>query len=237
MELVDKVGGFGIVEANKKERALLDRLVELADYQYKYTLGVSGHKETTECLAIMGDLFPKVHLEEPTSYGSGKVHFSNYPSTYFQAFAPYLSLNVELPYLPERSEGDRKRCQLSVLFPTNFKENNYPVTISIIDSYSPNVDDDIVKILGAKEKPVIEGPASLTNIGDYFGFAEVPHFDNVQLLYKKTKHLIQNSKGLIGVAENDLRILRRDSIWNDNLVIRDLSKQRYDQELQRLITF
>src|SRR3989344_3465097 len=104
MELVDRVGGFGIMELNVKERALLNRLVELADNQYKYTLGVSGHKETTEFLAIMGDLFPKVHLEEPTSYGSGKVHFSNYPSTYFQAFVPYLSLGVELPYLPERSE-------------------------------------------------------------------------------------------------------------------------------------
>src|SRR3989344_6557782 len=145
MELVERVGGFGIVELNVKERALLNRLTELAYNQYKYTLGVSDYPQTDEYLAIMRDLFPKVPLKEPDKYGEGKVYFFSGKCYFFQAFAPYSSLNVDLPYLPERSDGDRKNCQLNVLFPENVKELHYPVTISI-PNYSLNIDDDMVKI-------------------------------------------------------------------------------------------
>ncbi len=83
MELVDKNGGFGIFQLNKKERNLLERMQALAENQNKYTLGWDRYPQTQEFSTLMGDLFPEVLFQQEYS-----VHHQQ--SHYYRPFAPYL---------------------------------------------------------------------------------------------------------------------------------------------------
>ncbi len=236
MELIDKKGGFGIFQMGSKEVELLNRMKSLAENQNKYTLGCDKYPQTSEFSAVMKDLFPEV---PPSGYNA---HFFR-ENTYYQSFAPYQELMIDSRFprgtILTKHGGDRSR--LTIVFSNFAEQNQYPITMALTEFYTPNVVDDIVAILGKREVPVLEGLVHLLisergQNRDYgYGIAEVHRLGAVLKIYERATELVKNAEKIIGFSDDNLKILRRDSLEHENLAIRDMSRVRYQKELHQLM--
>jgi len=244
MELIGREGGFGIFQLDRKERVLLDKMHALASGQHNfkksYSLGWPRDSETQEFSALARDLFPEV----PFDHSSYTVYCPQETSHYYRPFAPYVELRID-SHFPEGTiinEHGNNRSGLTILFSELAEQNQYPVSMALLEFYKPGVADDIVDILKSREMPVLEGLTHLPFAGRTekdqdrgYGIAEVHRLGSVLKLYGRSNVLVQNSKNLTGVSKHGLGILRRDSMDHENLVMRDLSRERYQKELQRLV--
>lgn len=236
MELVDRRGGMGIIQFDAKEVNLLGKMRALADNEYKYILGCSRYPQTQEFSGIIRDLFPEFPLQ--SSYS---VYNSKERSYYFKPFAPYRELGIDatLPasIIPLTHSYHAGQCRLDIILPDHTEQNRYPVSVVLLDAYTPsNVTDDVVKILGERETPVLRGFESLGE-DRLYGIADVPRLGKVLKLYEKSTELVKNVESVLGVTKDQLKVLRRDGLEHENVVIRDLSRERYQKELQRLVNY
>ena len=241
MELVERMGGLGIFQLDSKEVTLLEKMRTLAENQYKYTLGWDKYPETKTFSTLIRDLFPEVPLQ--SSYS---VYHPREANHYYRPFAPYRELRIDSQFPEETIKGEynNNKSGLTILFSGLAKQNQYSVSMALMEFYTPGVADDIVDILKLRETPVLEGLVHLPVAGRGerdqnrgYGIAEVHHLRAVLKLYEKANTLVRNSKGLIGVSKEELKILRRDSLGHESLVMRDLSRERYQKELQGLINY
>jgi len=234
MELIERNGGFGIFQLNSKEVTLLGKMRALAENEYKYVLGSKQYPETQEFSTMMKDLFPEV--PQPIS----NVYCPKGGSDYFFPFASYQQLGIDsnFPRGTIRSEHNGDRSRLTIIFSKLAEQNQYPISMALMEFYTPSYVDDVVKMLGEREIPVLHGLTPLPpHIDRGYGIAEVHRLGATLNLYKRANELVNDSEGMIGVSKKELRIMRRDGMEHENVVIRDLSRERYQKELQRLIDY
>ena len=241
MELVDKNGGFGIFQFDSKEAVLLERMQALAKNQNKYTLGWDRYPQTQEFSALVRDLFPEVPLEPSYS-----VYCPEQTSHYYRPFAPYSEVRTDsnFPKGTIINQHGNNRSGLTILFSALAEQNQYPISMTLLDFYAPSIADDIIDILKQHETPALEGlvhlPIAERGEKDQdhgYGIAEVHRLAAVLQLYERSKNLVNNSEGIIGVSQRELKVLRKDSLQHENLAIRDLSRNRYQKELQKLVNY
>lgn len=238
MELVKKIGGFGIIQMDVKEVMLMENVRELAGNQNRYTLG-SENKETAQFMSLIKDLFPHFPLRKSseyskhfTVYAQETENYTNVPRSLVVSVRSHFGLHP----LGRSGHG----VDLDLVFPKNNPDYKYPITVALDYNYHPDSLDDIAKLLGQREKPILEVASLIMLNSNYhqwtrYGLADAPRLGPILRLYDRADELLEKSDKTIGVSKEELAVLRRDYLEHESLVIRDLSRERYQKELQRLV--
>lgn len=240
MELIDRIGGFGKILVTASEQRMLQELTEIIlTSGEKYILG-ELNKPTGDFERLMKELFPDFPLVKGA--GIHGMQSSNSYTTawsknhYHQDLPQSLKLSIG-SRLSVAQSGSRNDVDLAIIAPLQEGENEYFMSVIVEPMYQPNCVDDVVKILGNREKPAIRGVELIRNkspLENYFGIAEVPHLETVLKLYTKAAHLVEHAAGSIKVSSQELDTLRQDGVKHPNIAIRELSQARYDQALRAL---
>ncbi len=240
MELIDRIGGFGKIQVTELEHQKLQELKEIILISgQKYILG-ELNKSTGDFERLMRELFP----DFPLVKGAG-IHGMQSRNSYTTAWSKNhyhqdLPQSLELSIgsrLSVAQSGSRNDGDLAIIAPLQEGENEYFMSVIVEPMYQPNCVDDVVEVLGKREKPVIMGAQRIRNnspVGDYFGVADVPRLGAVLDLYLRAAHLVEHAAGSIKVSSPELDTLRQDGVKHPNIALRELSQARYDQALRAL---
>ena len=267
MELVERIGGFGIFQTTATETELLTEIRKLAENQHKSvprylghikryetnyvlgytTLGQTKIKETQMFVSLVRTLFPTFAID--TRETADVQYFKAYAHDKIKYVNVAGGKTVEVtPHYTDQRVRKEPIC-LEILFSEDCQYNIFPITVALPVGYVPNSVDDVVELLGRKEEPVL-APASLITIehgyvhtidqgyvqSNSYGLADVDRLERILHLYHRASEMIEKCSETIGITKPELEILRRDTLKHENLVIRDLSRDRYQAELQRLVT-
>jgi hypothetical protein len=227
MELISKDDGLGTFRLTETEFNLLQRIKKVTSSNLY--LANNNYDQTPELIAAVHELFPELPLQPEAEQCTFPFSYQqNYPydpitEFRFRAGAPPGIFNVEY----------KQALELNIKIPLTVKmDNQYSMTVRLIQ-YTPNCVDDMVKKLGKREKEPIIGVARLGY--NSYGIAEVHDLNRVFATYQRAVELFEKSLETIGISKSELWVLRRDGQYHENLVIRELSRERYQEELLRLI--
>lgn len=244
MELIDRIGGFGKIQVTELEHQKLQELKEIILISgQKHILG-ELNRSTGDFERLMRELFPDFCLMKGA--GIRGMRSSNSYTTawseshYHQDLPRALEMSIG-SWLSVPREHGRNDVDLTIIMPTitPAKEgaNEYFMSMVLEGIYQPNCVDDVVEVLGKREKPVIMGAQRIRNnspVGNYFGIADVPRLGAVLDLYLRAAHLVEHAAGSIKVSSPELDTLRQDGVKHPNIALRELSQARYDQALRAL---
>lgn len=227
MELVNRDGGLGTFRLTETEFTMLGKIKEIAP-RTRYVEGYD-YSQTPELIAAVHELFPELPLRpeaEQCTFPFGYRQNFLRPVTefYFRTSAPPGIFNKEYQQVLE----------LKIILPGTVKmDNQYSMAVKL-PQYVSGCVDDIVKKLGKREKPQVIAAAPLPK-SPFYGIADVDHLDKVLALYQHAVELFEKAPEAISVSKDELWVLRRDGKYHENLVMRELSKERYQEELLKLI--
>jgi len=242
MEFVTKYDGLGEFELTEQEVFLMLGLNRLAtENKVRYHLGQPGLPESQQFASHLSDLFPDL----PKNHSNNQA-FTRATDRY-EAIIGRNATEVVIPtIIPlDTIGGYGKQAELQIFFPPTRTlkalGTKFCMTLHISapyqELYSPCI-DGVAKILGEREKPELEGLEVLPdNAGhDNYGIAQVHRLADAFRIYQRATRLVGDIERLTGVKLRELDRLRCDGNIHENLAIRDLSRDRYQAELQRLVT-
>ncbi len=242
MDLVSRFGGLGKVRVTDKERKSIEKLTEIAKKDFlARQLVHQDYKE--EFLETMKELFPEVNprKEEVTldlDKGTRKGYWC-----YLQENITYegsgrgnqLSILVEEP----KPQGKRRFIEgIIIIRPVERDSDHIFFMTAEVNKLEDRMYDDIVKILGQGNNPIIKGKRDYkTHLGDsiaYQGIAEVPFLRDVIRLYKRAEEILDNIDPSLGINRSDLSKLRADS-HSQNIELARISRDAYHAHLARIL--
>ena len=235
MEFIKTVNGFGRIKLDAAEQQLLVQLEEVVSGNgVKYTLG-ELNEPTGKYEKIMHDLFPMIPLVK-----SAGVHDSRFQdvynarkcaaSSFYEVFAQSKELIIGSRLGIGRYSTD---VDLRIIMP--YEEHFMSVVLG--DTYWLGCRDDIVRVLGERENPALAGAQIIRRgapINHEYGIPEVPHLQAILKLYDRAADLVGNMEKTIGVTQEELQELRKDSLKHPNIALRKLSGIEYHRTLEAL---
>jgi len=241
MEFIETVNGFGRVKLNVAEQQLLTRLEDIISGNgIKYSLG-ELNQPTGQYELVMHDLFPMIPMI--TAAGVWGSKFQNVysakkikESTSYQEFPPAKELIIGSRL---GIGGYSTDVDLRILLPREGYFMSVVLSVDYKSGHQSGYQDDIVRILGARENPVLVGTQRIKHKEStipVYGLAEVPHLRTTLKLYDKAADLLRNMEETIGVNREELQELRKDSLKHPNIAVRKLSAIEYHKTLEDLIS-
>lgn len=238
MELVERLGGIGKIKIEGEEKEHLEELwVRTSSGRIEsLTLGDSYPQYQPDKRIfrdLMQKLFPAFELE--TSW-DGTFRVIERTNNYYQGLGSCLE-RVVGSRLPIARELGRQEVELRIIKPP--PEEEYFMTVTLHSLYRSDAVDDLVDLLGSREKPAIVGATQIksTNASDKFqyGLADVPALGKILQLYQRAAIKVDNAFRDVGISPEQLGVLRHDSLGHENIAVRELSAARYQKVLRDLV--
>ena len=237
MELVERLGGIGKIKIEGEEKEHLEELLVRTS---------SGRIESL----TLGDSYPQ--------YQPDKRIFRNLMQKLFPAFELKTTMDGAFLVIARNNDSYRgldqckervidsrlffgrepreREIELRIIMP---KEEEYYMTMVLPSSYHPDAVDDLVNLLGAREKPAIVGAAPImlkySPERPEYGLADVPALGKILQLYQRAAIKVDNAFRDVGISPEQLGVLRHDSLGHENIAVRELSAARYQKVLRDLV--
>lgn len=237
MQLLERFSGLGKVLVTAEEDQNIRELSEIVsnDRIKCYLQFECEHVEKYQ--ALMKNLFPELKIRDDTiGYDVGLHPFcrSN-RSCAGPSYATEMVIDNRLPI--GRTVGQQD-VELRIIMPQKREDKEYSMTLALHMLYTIDCVDDIVDILGMREKPPIEEaqliPTLKENSINTYGIADVPRLGTVIELYQRAATLAGNAYRVVGASLDQLNLLRRDAKEHENLAVRELSQKKYRTLLETL---
>jgi hypothetical protein len=225
MELLECEGMVGTIKCSKKETNAANRLFELME---KGNSVCFNHDKYQEALSEFagGNLYAE--KDDIMGYLSGKFG-----------------------RLPFADEGIQMHVSQCVSFHDNYplfmlgrtKDKNVFKGSIVYGSFYPRVGDDIVNRLGEFANPEIKGfgssvyPHPTDSWGDdvtLWGLGAIHDLHRIGRLYWLVKDMYEDLSKFCSLTSKEVSVLFRDARTHENVVIRDLSRERYEKTIDEI---
>jgi|SRR3989344_9665520 len=240
MELYEKMGGFGRVELTEEENKTFGELLDMFKKEGKQVYYAPGREgislndysgpRSQKVQSIVSRLFPFA---------------SEFTETFTAAYLEKGALNIGRGVYDNIHFGLKatslKHCsydsKVHIFKPSGDRGSSAVVTL-LLNSYQPDVVDDLATMLGKAHQTPLVGPRLINSdhldLNKKYGVADFPRFKEIQQLYERAAELINNQKMSV-LKNHPLNSLRRDSLKHPNLAVREASEHMYKRKLAELL--
>ena len=232
MEYIGSEGGMGLFGATVAEERMFGQLERAVA---SHTTPKNYRTAEQQVHATLHDLFPAFaeSIDDPKKLAENRT--LSFGNQYRDLDNGGLYVQAEV-LLPRYNERCRKLSEtLFSLKIMSGRAGEYRITVA--RPHQPACLDGLVTILGTRKlpsTPFIEGLQPLPAWEEWYGFAQVHLWATIVDLYHKASQLLQKAGAPETISYEQLEVLRQDAFNHENLAIRDLSWNRYQNELQKL---
>ena len=236
MELIDRIGGLGKIRVTPEEDGKIKQLWEIVASEGKKCFLNENCEHAPAYDALMKDLFPAYQC-----WNGGVPHRAgfrnNYDSPFYHSVGNYSDITIKNNLPLSRVIGHQDVC-LEILNSSSLAKKEYFMSVTLYSTYKPNCVDDIVSILGAREKPAVTElqlmPVPSNHQFISYGIADVPRLGTVLELYRRATVLATHAHQIVQASPEQLNILRKDAQEHENLFVREGSATKYQKMLEAL---
>lgn len=232
--MVQQVGGLGVISVTSQEDKKIAELQSIVSGNGAKCFINQDCDHTSRYRTLMNDLFPAFMTTDSRVL---RPFYRN--NTLYRGLGRAKEIVIENNFPISRVIGQQE-VELRIITPQERREYEYYMGVVLHASYQPDCVDDIVQILGGREKPTYT-PAQLIQMQAedstrplHYSIADVPRLGLVTGTYQRVEALVRLAPKAVGASLNQLNILRRDAKEHENLAVRELSHSRYVQLLDKL---
>ena len=224
-------GGLGVIDVTPTESNQIAELFKILDHPDGVRCPGNRPTEKARFEELIASLFPEFPLPKSDRYHAF-TNYSGYTIPTGEREAVIRSgLVLTGKVRPVLAGKERPDAELRIIT-SGSARNKFYVTVALHSLYERDCVDDLVDKLALGIG--IFSPQPIPSEVKEYGLPEVSHLCSAQRHYELAAGIIEKTEQSRLNLRTMLNILRRDGTEHENVVIRELSSDRYNRELNSL---